>query len=116
MRGSASIDVVFQRDGAHVVYLNDASGSYRGRQFVTPGLQPRVTPSQGVVFVACTGNYRQHPFVAIYRNGSSSGPRPDPGRRGPQVMAVTAAGAAATVLAAARPATASPPLPTYAGS
>jgi hypothetical protein len=55
LRSSASIDVVFQRDGAHVVYLNDTSGSYRGRQFVTPGVQPRVTPSQGMVFLAYTG-------------------------------------------------------------
>ena len=64
LRSSASVGVVFQRDGAHVFYLNDASGSYRGRQFVTPGVQPRVTPSQGVVFVAYR-DYRQHPFLAI---------------------------------------------------
>jgi hypothetical protein len=58
-----------------------------------------VTPSQGVVFVAYR-DYRQHPFLAIYRNGSWPGRHLTPGAGAQQVMAVTAAGAAATVLAA----------------
>jgi hypothetical protein len=97
--GVGNNHVVFQRDGPHVVYLNNASGSYRGRQFVTPGVQPRVTTSQGVVFVAYK-DYRQHPFLAIYRNGSWSGRDLTPGAGTQQVLAVTAAGGRGTVLAA----------------
>lgn len=50
-----------------------------------------MTPSQGVVFVAYR-DYRQHPFLAIYRNGSWSGRDLTPGAGAQQVMAVTAAG------------------------
>ena len=67
--GAGNNHVVFSRDGPHVVYLSNASGTYRGRQFVTPGVQPRVTTSQGVVFVAYR-DFRQHPFLAVYRNGA----------------------------------------------
>ena len=58
-----------------------------------------MTPSQGVVFVAYR-DYRQHPVLAIYRNGSWPGRHLTPGAGAQQVMAVAAAGAAATVLAA----------------
>ena len=97
--GVGNNHVVFQRDGPHVVYLSNASGLYRGRQFVTPGVLPRVATSQGVVFVAYR-DFRQHPFLAVYRSGSWSGRDLTPGAGSQQVVAVTAAGGRGTVLAA----------------
>src|SRR5918995_102718 len=93
--------LTFPRDGNDVVYLNNASGGYRGRQFVTPGVQPRVATSLGVVFVAYK-DFRQHPFVAIYRGGAWSGRDLTPGAGDQQVLAVTATGGRGTVLAASQ--------------
>jgi hypothetical protein len=53
----------------------------------------------GVVFVAYR-DFRQHPFLALYRNGTWSGRDLTPGAGGQQVVAVTAAGGRGTVLAA----------------
>ena len=97
--GVGNNHVVFTRDGPHVVYLSNSSGSYRGRQFLTPGVGPRVTTSQGVVFVAYR-DFRQHPFLAVYRNGAWSGRDLTPGAGSQHVLAVTAAGGRGTVLAA----------------
>jgi hypothetical protein len=96
--GVGNNHVAFTRDGPHVVYLNNSSGSYRGRQFITPGVSPRVTTSQGVVFVAYR-DFRGHPFVAISRGGWS-GRDLTPGAGSQQVLAVTAAAGRGTVLAA----------------
>jgi hypothetical protein len=60
---------------------------------------PRVATSQGVVFVAYR-DFRQHPFLALYRNGTWSGRDLTPGAGGQRVVAVTAAGGRGTVLAA----------------
>ena len=38
--GAGNNYVVFGRDGPHVVYLSNASGIYRGRQFLTPASCP----------------------------------------------------------------------------
>jgi hypothetical protein len=97
--GVGNNHVTFQRDGSHIVYLNNSSGTYRGRQFATPGVEPRVTTSQGVVFVAFR-DFRQHPFVAIFRSGAWSGRDLTPGAGGQLVLAVTASGGRGTVLAA----------------
>jgi hypothetical protein len=97
--GVGNNHVTFQRDGSHIVYLNNSSGTYRGRQFATPGVEPRVTTSQGVVFVAFR-DFRQHPFVAIFRSGAWSGRDLTPGAGGQLVLAVTAGGGRGTVLAA----------------
>jgi hypothetical protein len=97
--GAGNNHVVFTRDGPHVVYLSNASGTYQGRQFVTPGIQPRVTTSQGVVFVAYR-DFREHPFLAVYRNGAWSGRDLTPGAGSQRVVAVTAAAGRGTVLAA----------------
>ena len=99
--GPGNNHLTFQRDGDNVVYLNNASGAYRGRQFVTPGVQPRVATSLGVVFVAYK-DFRQHPFVAIYRGGAWSGRDLTPGAGDQQVLAVTATGGRGTVLAASQ--------------
>jgi hypothetical protein len=99
--GPGNNHLTFQRDGDNIVYLNNASGAYRGRQFVTPGVQPRVTTSQGVIFVAFK-DFRQHPFVAIYRGGAWSGRDLTPGAGDQQVLAVTATGGRGTVLAASQ--------------
>jgi hypothetical protein len=99
-RSSAGTNqVTFQRDGPHIVYLNNSSGTYRGRQFATPGVLPRVTTSSAVVFVAFR-DFRQHPFVAINRAGSWSGRDLTPGAGEQLVLAVTASGGRGTVLAA----------------
>jgi hypothetical protein len=97
--GVGNNHLAFQRDGSHIVYLNNSSGSYRGREFVTPGVQPRVTTSQGVIFVAYK-DFRQHPFVAVFRGGGWSGRDLTPGAGEQEVLAVTAAGGRGTVLAA----------------
>jgi hypothetical protein len=97
--GAGNNHLAFQRDGSHIVYLNNSSGAYRGRQFVTPGVLPRVTTSQGVIFVAYQ-DFRQHPFVAVYRGGTWSGRDLTPGAGGQLVLAVTASGGRGTVLAA----------------
>jgi hypothetical protein len=97
--GVGNNHVTFQRDGSHIVYLNNSSGTYRGRQFATPGVEPRVTTSQGVVFVAFR-DFRQHPFVAIFRSGAWAGRDLTPGAGGQLVLAVTASGGRGTVLAA----------------
>ena len=97
--GVGNNHVVFTRDGPHVVYLSNSSGSYRGRQFLTPGVLPRVTTSQGVVFVAYR-DFRSHPFLAVYRNGAWSGRDLTPGAGSQHVLAVTAAAGRGTVLAA----------------
>jgi hypothetical protein len=97
--GVGNNHVTFERDGDHIVYLNNSSGTYRGRQFATPGAEPRVTTSQGVVFVAFR-DFRQHPFVAIFRAGAWSGRDLTPGAGGQLVLAVTATGGRGTVLAA----------------
>jgi len=97
--GVGNNHVTFQRDGSHIVYLNNSSGTYRGREFATPGVEPRVTTSQGVVFVAFR-DFRQHPFVAIFRSGAWSGRDLTPGAGGQPVLAVTASGGRGTVLAA----------------
>jgi hypothetical protein len=97
--GVGNNHVTFQRDGSHIVYLNNSSGTYRGREFATPGVEPRVTTSQGVVFVAFR-DFRQHPFVAIFRSGAWSGRDLTPGAGGQLVLAVTASGGRGTVLAA----------------
>src|SRR5918994_1973590 len=99
--GPGNNHLTFQRDGNDVVYLNNASGGYRGRQFVTPGVEPRVATSLGVVFVAYK-DFRQHPFVAIYRGGAWSGRDLTPGAGDQQVLAVTATGGRGTVLAASQ--------------
>ncbi|HSO53419.1 MAG TPA: hypothetical protein VL330_11850 [Actinomycetes bacterium] len=99
--GPGNNHLTFQRDGDNVVYLNNASGAYRGRQFVTPGVEPRVATSLGVVFVAYK-DFRQHPFVAIYRGGAWSGRDLTPGAGDQQVLAVTATGGRGTVLAASQ--------------
>jgi hypothetical protein len=62
-------------------------------------VEPRVTTSQGVVFVAFR-DFRQHPFVAIFRSGAWSGRDLTPGAGGQLVLAVTASGGRGTVLAA----------------
>jgi hypothetical protein len=97
--GAGNNHIAFTRDVDHVVYLSNTSGSYRGRQFVTPGGGPRVTTSQGVVFVAYR-DFRGHPFAAVFRNGSWSGRDLTPGAGSQHVLAVTAAGGRGTVLAA----------------
>ena len=97
--GSGINQLAFQRDGPHIVYLNNRTGIYRGLQFNTPGVQPRVTTSSGAVFVAFQ-DFRQHPFVAISRAGSWSGRDLTPGAGRQLVLAVTASGGRGTVLAA----------------
>jgi hypothetical protein len=97
--GVGNNHVTFQRDGSHIVYLNNNSGTYRGRQFATPGVEPRVTTSLGVVFVAFR-DFRQHPFVAIFRGGAWSGRDLTPNAGRQLVLAVTATGGRGTVLAA----------------
>ena len=59
-----------------------------------------MTPSQGVVFVASIQGLPAAPVPGHLPQRELAEPAPDPGRRAQQVMAVTAAGAAATVLAA----------------
>jgi hypothetical protein len=97
--GPGNNHVAFQRDDFDIVYLNNSSGSYRGRTFITPGVLPRVTTSQGVIFVAYR-DLRQHPFVAIFRNGGWSGRDLTPGAGFQEVLALTATGGRGTVLAA----------------
>ena len=97
--GTGVNQLAFQRDGPHIVYLNNRTGIYRGLQFRTPGVQPRVTTSSGAVFVAFR-DFRQHPFVAIFRAGSWSGRDLTPGAGAQLVLAVTASGGRGTVLAA----------------
>ena len=97
--GVGNNHLAFQRDGDNIVYLNNSSGAYQGRQFVTPGVLPRVTTSQGVIFVAYR-DFRQHPFLAVYRNGSWSGRDLTPGAGSQHVLALTAAAGRGTVLAA----------------
>jgi hypothetical protein len=74
--GVGNNHVVFTRDGPHVVYRNNASGTYRGRDFRTPGGGPRVTTSQGPGVTAPVA------AAGAATAGRRSRRRPRPGRRG----------------------------------
>jgi hypothetical protein len=92
--------VTWMRDELRIVYVNNGSGTYRGRTFLTRGVQPRVAASMGNAFVAWQ-NLNRHPFVAVYRNGQWAGRDLTPTANTQQlVVAVTAARGFGTVLAA----------------
>jgi hypothetical protein len=94
-RSSAGNDhLVFNRNGDRVVYI----GISGNRVFTTLGFRPRVSTSQGVLFVAYT-NAAQHPFAAIHRSGWA-GYDLTPGAGAQRLLALTAASGRGTAVAA----------------